>query len=51
MEKRILRIENFNQDLREKNIKLEEELERKKEDEICKTLSHISFVNPYSYIN
>lgn len=51
IEKRILRIENFNQELREKNIKLEEELESKREDEICKNLSHISFVNPYSYIN
>lgn len=51
IENRILRIENFNQELREKNIKLEEELESRKEEEICKNLSHISFVNPYSYIN
>ena len=50
-EKKISRVENFNQELRDKNLKLEEELDNRKEEEICMNLSHISFVNPYSYIN
>jgi hypothetical protein len=52
LEKRILRIEKFNQDLREKNLFLEEQLQNKKEIEICDEFNnHLSIVEPYSYIN
>ena len=52
LEKRILRIEKFNQELREKNLILEEQLQSKKEMEICDEFSnHVSIVEPYSYIS
>ena len=52
LEKRILRIEKFNQELREKNLILEEQLESKKEMEICDEFSNqVSIIEPYSYIS
>lgn len=52
LEKRILRIEKFNQELREKNLILEEQLQSKKEMEICDEFSnHVSIIEPYSYIS
>ena len=52
LEKRILRIEKFNQELREKNLILEEQLQSKKEMEICDEFSNrVSIVEPYSYIS
>ena len=52
MENRMKRIEKFNQDLREKNLNLEKELQNQKELEICdKFSSSISINNPYSYIS
>ena len=52
LEKRIKRIEKFNQELREKNLILEEQLESKKEMEICDKFSNqVSIVEPYSYIS
>ena len=48
----ILRIEKFNQELREKNLILEEQLQSKKEMEICDEFSnHVSIIEPYSYIS
>ena len=52
LEKRILRIEKFNQELRDKNLLLEEQLQTKKEMEICDEFSnYVSIVEPYSYIS
>ena len=52
MEKRMLRIEKFNQNLREKNLLLEEELQNHKESEMCDNFSNsISIDNSYSYIS
>ena len=52
MEKRMKRIEKFNQDLREKNLLLEEELQNHKESEMCDNFSSsISIDNSYSYIS
>ena len=51
LEKRIMRIEKFNQELRDKNLRLDEELQNKKEQEICENLSNISILPTYSYIN
>ena len=51
LEKRISRIEKFNKDLRDKNNKLESELDLKKENEICDTFQNISLIQSFSYIN
>jgi hypothetical protein len=52
MDKKIKRVEKFNQELREKNLALEEELQNKKEMEICDEFNNnISLVEPYSYIS
>ena len=52
MNKKIKRVETFNQELREKNLALEEELQNKKEMEICDEFNnHVSLIEPYSYIS
>jgi hypothetical protein len=54
LEKKIKRLEKFNEQLRIKNSKLEEELLEKKETEICKELNNLN-VKPINnfmdYIN
>ena len=52
MDKKIKRVEKFNQELREKNLALEEELQNKKEMEICDEFNnHVSLIEPFSYIS
>ena len=51
IEKKIVRIEKFNEELRNKNTKLEKEIELFKENEICNTFNSISLLQPFSYIN